>query len=149
MLNLSKSQKTAVAVLRILLGWLFFYAGITKILDASWTATGFLESAKTFSGFYSFLAHPLLIGLVNVANEWGLMLIGLALIFGFWLRIASLLGAIMMLLYYFAANSLPLVPNGFLVDQHIIYAAALLVLRYLNAGLYFGLDGWKVARSVE
>ena len=139
----------AITVLRVLLGWLFFYAGVTKILDASWTATGFLESAKTFSGFYSFLAHPLLIGLVNVANEWGLTLIGLALIFGFWVRIASLLGIIMMILYYFAANNLPLVANGFLVDQHIIYAAALLVLRYLDAGLYLGLDGWKAARSAE
>ncbi len=147
--NLTKAQSMAVTVLRILLGWLFFYAGITKILNASWTATSFLESAKTFSGFYSFLAHPLLIGLVNVANEWGLTLIGLALIFGFWVRLSSLLGAIMMVLYYFAANSFPLVPNGFLVDQHIIYAAILIFFRYIDAGLYFGLDGWKAARSSE
>ena len=147
--NLTKTQGTAAAVLRFLLGWVFFYAGVTKILDASWSATGFLESAKTFGGFYSFLAHPLLIGLVNVANEWGLTLLGLSLIFGFWVRLSSLLGAILMILYYFAANNLPLVPNGFLIDEHIIYAAALLLLRYLNAGLYLGLDGWKAARESD
>lgn len=147
--RLTKAQGITVTVLRVTLGWLFFYAGVTKILDASWTATGFLESAKTLGWFYSFLAHPLLIGLVNVANEWGLTLIGLALIFGFWVRTSALLGAIMMVLYYFAANSLPLVSNGFLVDQHIIYAAALLVLRYLNAGLYSGLDGWKSAKEAD
>ncbi len=135
--------------MRILLGWLFFYAGITKILDASWTATSFLESAKTFPGFYSLLAHPLAIGLINVVNEWGLTLLGLSLIFGFWVRLSSLLGAITMVLYYFAANSFPSVPNGFLVDQHIIYAAILILFRYLDAGLYFGLDGWKAARSSE
>ncbi len=139
--TLSKLQAKATSVLRVLLGWLFFYAGIVKVLNPSWSAAGFLVQAKTFHGFYILLAHPLLISIVNILNEWGLLALGVSLILGIWVRFSSLLGALLMLLYYFASNSLPFVPNGFLVDDHIIYAAALAVMFYLNAGRYYGLDG--------
>lgn len=139
--TLNKLQARAVFVLRVLLGWLFFYAGITKILNPSWSAAGFLEHAKTFPGFYVLLAHPLVIGIVNILNEWGLALLGVALILGIWVRLSSVLGAMLMLLYYFASNSLPFVPNGFIVDEHIVYIAVLITMFYLNAGRYYGIDG--------
>lgn len=44
--------KTSLFPLRISLGWLMFYAGITKVLDPSWSSWGYLMSAKTFTGFY-------------------------------------------------------------------------------------------------
>ncbi|MCL5007032.1 MAG: DoxX family protein [Patescibacteria group bacterium] len=148
MKTLSRYQEASIFVLRVLLGWLFFYAGITKVLNASWSAAGFLESAKTFGGFYAFLTHPLLIGLINVFNEWGLTLLGLSLIFGFWIKWSAPLGAALMLLYYFASNSLPIVPNGFLIDQHIIYAAVLVVCYFFRAGEFWGIDGWRTAKSL-
>lgn len=144
--TLNKFQARAVFVLRIVLGWLFLYAGITKVLNPAWSAAGFLQGAKTFHGFYAFLAHPMLIGIVNILNEWGLVLLGAALILGIWVRISAPLGALLMVLYYFASNSLPLVPNGFLIDEHIVYAAVLVVLFYLNAGRYYGIDGLRAGK---
>lgn len=51
-------RRISLFLLRISMGWLFFYAGITKILDPTWTSAGYLNSAKTFSEFYQFLASP-------------------------------------------------------------------------------------------
>ena len=39
-------QKISLFFLRVFLGGLFFYAGITKVLDPSWTAAGYLKGAK-------------------------------------------------------------------------------------------------------
>ena len=60
--------KWAVPVTRILFGWLFFYAGITKIINPSWSAAGYLKGAQTFSGFYDFLLQPNVLPFTNVLN---------------------------------------------------------------------------------
>jgi len=115
-------------------------AGIAKVLDPNWSAAGFLGSAKTFSGFYAWLAQPGLIGIVNFVNEWGLTLLGLSLILGLFVRWSAMLGVILMVLYYFAGNAFPFVPNGFIVDQHIILVLMLVFFFVTGAGHYFGLD---------
>lgn len=126
--------------LRIALGWLFFYAGITKVIDPAWSAAGYLNSASTFSGFYAWLASAGVLPLTNVLNEWGLTLIGAALIAGAFVRPAAYLGAVMMALYYFPVVEFPKVnTHYFLIDYHAIFALALLLLATLNAGHAWGL----------
>jgi len=142
MANLEKSEAKWVALLRVVLGWLLFYAGITKVLNPDWTAQGYLMGAKTFVGLYQWLASPGMIGLVNFVNEWGLTLIGVSLILGIGVRLSSLLGATIMILYYLPVLEFPYVAHGFLVDEHIIYAAALMLLGALRAGRYYGLENW-------
>ncbi|MCL4437466.1 DoxX family membrane protein [Patescibacteria group bacterium] len=127
-------------VLRVALGWLMLYAGLDKVLSGNWTAAGFLAGAKTFNSFYVFLTHPGIIGVVNFFNEWGLTLLGVSLILGIFVRWSSILGAILMALYYFASNAFPAVPNGFIVDDHVIYAIILVFFCVVNAGYYYGLD---------
>ena len=120
---------------------MFFYAGISKVVDPTWSAAGYLQSAKTFSAFYQFLASPGLIGLTNFVNEWGLALIGISLVLGIGVRLSSLCGVVMMLLYYFPILDFPY-PNShaYIVDEHIIYIGAFLVLAALRAGRVWGLD---------
>lgn len=142
MATLERNEMKWVALLRVVLGWFFFYAGITKVLNPAWTAQGYLVGAKTFTGLYQWLASPGMIGLVNFVNEWGLTLLGVSLILGIGVRLSSVLGAIMMLLYYFPASTFPYVANGFIVDTHIIYAATLILLATLRAGRYYGLENW-------
>ena len=36
----------AITALRILVGWHFFYEGLTKLTAPSWSAAGFLKQAK-------------------------------------------------------------------------------------------------------
>jgi len=114
-------SKNSILWLRLAIGWLFFYAGITKVLDPNWSSEGFIKGAKTFSNFYSWLALSNNINWVNFLNEWGLTLIGVTLILGVAIRWASYAGILLMILYYLPGLQFPYVDHGFLVDQHIIY----------------------------
>lgn len=137
---MSKVQKLSLLFLRLSLGWLFFYAGITKVLDPSWTAAGYLKAAQTATGLYNWFASPQNITWVNFLNEWGLTLIGGALILGIFVRLAALSGILLMILYYIPILNFPYVGKGttsFLVDQHIIFILALLLLWVFNAGKYY------------
>ncbi|MBI2506838.1 MAG: hypothetical protein HYW00_01740 [Candidatus Colwellbacteria bacterium] len=78
--------------------------------------------------------------MTNLLNEGGLTLIGAALILGIFVRLASLAGVVVMLLYYFPIVQFPRVEHGFIVDEHIIYALALLVLSTSRAGKIWGLE---------
>lgn len=137
------AQKVFLGVLRIVLGWMFFYAGITKVINPAWSAAGYLGNAKTLAGFYSWLASPAILPVTNFVNEWGLTLLGVSLVLGVLVRVSAPLGALMMFLYYLPILDFPYPNNhSFIVDEHIIYAAALLYLASVNAGTVWGLDGW-------
>lgn len=120
-----------------------FYAGIIKVIDPAWSAAGYLKGAKMFTGFYQLLLTPNILPIVNVMNEWGLTLLGLSLIFGVFVRLSSLLGAILMLLYYFPILDFPY-PNlhAYIVDEHIIYISVLLLFASFRAGRTWGLENW-------
>lgn len=144
---MNKQLKTAVFLSRVVLGVLFFYAGIVKVMNPDWSASGYLNNAKTFSGLYRWFASASNIGWVNFVNEWGFVVIGLALIFGLLTRWASLGGIIYMVLYYFPVLQFPYVgEHSFLVDDHIIYITVLLILFTSNAGTFWGLDSWLQKR---
>src|SRR3990167_7427454 len=140
---MNKQLKMAVFLSRVCLGILFFYAGIIKVLNPNWSAAGYLNSAKTFPGLYQWFASVGNIGWINFMNEWGLTLVGVALITGLLVRWASLGGVLIMVFYYFAILQFPYVgPNSFLVDDHIIFISVFLVLIASNAGTFWGLDSW-------
>lgn len=121
--------KLSLTALRVGLGWLFFYAGIIKVLDPAWSAAPYLARAQTFPEFFLRLASPENIGWVNFVNEWALVLIGFALLVGVEVRLASLLGGILMFLYWLPVLNFPLIgEHSFIIDEHIIYLLALGVL---------------------
>jgi len=140
---MTKFQKISLFFLRISMGWLFFWAGITKVLDPTWSAAGYLQGAKTFTNFYLWLTTPGLLSLTNFVNEWGLTLLGATLILGVFVRLSSVLGAMLMLLYYFPILQFPY-PNvhSFIVDEHIIYISVLLFFAATRAGRVWGLERW-------
>ncbi|MBP9772055.1 MAG: DoxX family protein [Candidatus Pacebacteria bacterium] len=133
-------QRISLFLLRISLGWLFFYAGITKVLNASWTSSGYLAGAKTFPELFQFFAQPNVLPFVDFLNEWGLTLIGLSLIIGVFTRLSSVLGIILMALYYLPILQFPY-PNehAYIVDEHVVYAIGLLVIYAFDAGRVWGL----------
>lgn len=130
-----------IFLLRISLGWFFFYTGITKVLNPNWSATGYLNSAKTFPELYSWLAGAQNIGWVNLLNEWGLTLVGVALILGIFVRWASWGGILLMAMYYLPALQFPYAgTTGFLVDNHVIFSLVFLLFFFSKAGQFWGLD---------
>ena len=134
-------------LLRISLGWIFFYSGITKIFNSAWSAKGFLEAAKTLPDLFALLASPQNIGWVNFVNEWGQLLIGAALILGVFASAAAWSAILLMLLYYLPGLNFPYVANGYLIDEHIIFILALLILIRTRAGKFFSLG--SIFRSSE
>lgn len=101
--------------LGLLLGWVLFYSGITKVLDPSWTAAGYLEHAvapgNPFGHVWPLLATP---PATDLLVQWGLTLTGIGLIVGAFVRWNALCAAAMMVLFW--ASSLPL-EHAILVDQ--------------------------------
>ena len=142
---MNKYQKVSLFLLRISLGWLMFYAGITKVLDPSWSALGYLKGAKILTSFYGFLIRPGVLPGINFVNEWGLTLLGVSLILGVGIRFSAVLGSLLMLLYYLPILDFPYPdPHSFIVDNHIIYLLGLLVLASFHAGNIWGLGHIKI-----
>jgi len=143
-------QKITLLLLRIALGWVFLYSGLTKVLNPDWTAAGYLRGAKTFTDLYQWLAADANIGWVSFLNQWGQTLIGAAMILGIGVRIASWSGALMMLLYYFPILAFPKIgASSYLVDEHIVYALVFLVFGALGAQSTWGIYRWLKAKSLE
>ncbi|MFY9493189.1 MAG: DoxX family membrane protein [Minisyncoccia bacterium] len=139
---MNNSSKIFLFLMRFSVGWLFFYAGITKVLNPGWSAGGYLSTAKSLGGFYSWLAQPNILPAINFINEWGLTLLGLSLMLGIFVRLSSPLGALLMLLYYLSVLDFPLIgTHSYIVDEHIIYIFLLLFLGSSDAGRIWGLDG--------
>ncbi len=141
---MTKTKHLPLFLLRISMGWFFFYAGITKVLDPAWSAAGYIKGAKSFVWFYHALLHPSVLPVVNFLNEWGLTLLGLSLIIGAFVRLSSWLGVILMALYYFVILDFPY-PNthAFIVDEHVIYALVLVVFASTHAGRAWGFDALR------
>ena len=135
-------QKISLFLLRVGMGILFFWAGYTKLINPAWSAAGYISGSKVFAGFYSWLLSSNILPTINFLNEWGLTLIGAALILGVFVRFASFFGLLLMVLYY-----LPIFPPAHgLVDEHIIYSLVFLVLMAFGAGKILTLNNWIQTR---
>jgi len=136
--NQKFNNRLFITILRVAIGWHFLYEGLSKILQGNWTASGFLlNTSGFFSGFYHVLASsPAILKLTDVLNIYGLFFIGLALFIGLFSRFASMAGALLLTLYYFAyppfGNPLMSASDGhlFIVDKLFIEAAALIFLAF-------------------
>ena len=127
-------RKTVITIIRAAIGWHFFYEGLSKLFMENWSAQSYLANATGFlSGFYQWLASgESLVKVIDVLNVYGLILIGLALFLGIFIRIASVGGILLLLLYYFAyppfGTSLFGSPEGhfYIVNRNFIEALFLL-----------------------
>jgi thiosulfate dehydrogenase [quinone] large subunit len=135
---MNKKITAAATLLRLLLGWFMFVDGLQILRTPGWTAASFLMSAKTFPAFYAWFATPHNSWWVNPLNSWGIVLIGVAFLLGIGVRPAAWAGAALMILYYFPHYALPTVPNGYIVEEHLIYAAAFVLIAVFPAAQSFG-----------
>ena len=87
------------------------------------------------------------IWIVDIANAYGLTLIGLALILGLFTRLASWSGVGLLCMYYlayppFGGYSYGTLAEGsyLIVNKNLIELFALVVIAMTNSGQFFGLD---------
>ncbi|TSC74231.1 MAG: DoxX protein [Parcubacteria group bacterium Gr01-1014_44] len=125
------------------MGWFYFYAGITKVLDSEWSAAGYVKGAQNFVDLYQWFLSPQVLPVVDFMVKWGLTLLGVSLILGLFVRLSSYLGMLLMFLFYLPILNFPMAgAHAYLVDDHIIYMAGLLALASFKAGHVWGLEKW-------
>ena len=132
--NKGAISKLTLTIIRVAIGWHFLYEGFSKLFIEGWTAQSYLANATGFlAGFYHWMAaSEILIGAVDFLNVYGLIVIGLVLFIGLFVRAASWAGILLLLLYYFAyppwGTSLFGSPEGhfFIVNRNFIEAFLLL-----------------------
>ncbi len=144
-------------LLRIALGFELFWAfadktfglGFATTPEKSWLAggsptTGFLKGAVKgpFVDFYHGLSGQPWVDYLFMAGLFG---IGLAFLLGIAMRFASYMGALLMVLMYFALFQ---PANNPIVDGHLINAIAFLIVGSSNAGEFMGLQSWWRKTSV-
>ncbi|MBT4209378.1 MAG: DoxX family membrane protein [Candidatus Komeilibacteria bacterium] len=146
-------------ILRISMGWIFFWAFIDKLFGlgfATTTKKAWLNEGSPTTGFLEHASTgPLKVMFQSLAGQawvdWafmlGLLLIGLALILGIAMKLAAIGGVLMMLLMYLA---LLLPSNNPFMDDHIIYALVLIGLYLNGAGNDWGLGRkWSQSSLVQ
>ncbi|SFJ48698.1 DoxX family protein [Planctomicrobium piriforme] len=77
---------------------------------------------------------------------WGLIILGTLLIVGLATRVAAVLGAVMLMMFYLVIPPWPGIPQGpgpehsFIINKNMIEAIALLAIAALPTGRWFGID---------
>lgn len=144
-------QATALVALRLLIGWHFYYENIAKLVNPYWTSAGYLADSKWFLKDFliGVAARPGLVTVIDYANEWGLVAIGLGLMLGAFTRTAAAAGVVLLALYWIVAPPfagvtylMPVEGSYVLVNRVLVELAALLVLLAFPTGREFGLDHW-------
>ena len=135
--DLGVFQLTGLVSLRMLIGWHFMYEGLAKITNPYWTSAGYLQESQGWFAeqFISVAANPGLLTAVDYLNQWGLLLIGLALLMGIFEKVAAWAGIALLALYYLAAPpfpgleyAIPAEGSYLIVNKLLIELAALLVI---------------------
>ncbi|MCC6862291.1 MAG: DoxX family membrane protein [Bryobacterales bacterium] len=155
--SLSTPYQFWVALLRIAVGWHFFYEGWAKLADPGWTAAGYLTSATgPLAPVFQWLGgSKALIPMIDVLNIWGLILIGLGLMLGLFIRVSALSGIGLLALYYlchpplFAPTPAGVTEGSYLiVNKNLVELLALAVISVLPTAA-FGLDGLLARRRKQ
>lgn len=147
-----------LALLRIVIGWHFLYEGLIKIFDPAWTARPFLEGSRwIFGDLFRWMASgDTGMWIIDKANGYGLTLIGLALILGLFVRLASWSGIALLLMYYlayppFGGFSYGALTEGnyLIVNKNLIELFALIVLGLTRSGQFFGFDMLRNSKTAD
>ena len=144
-------REYAGAALRLALGWTFLWAFLDKTLglgyatssENAWVnggspTSGFLAyaTAGPFSGFFQDFSGNTA---VDVLFMLALLMLGVALVLGIGMKIAAISGSALMLLMW--SSRLP-PENNPILDDHIVYLMALILLALIGSGQWLGLGKW-------
>jgi len=129
-----------VAVLRVVVGWWFFHAGVTKLVESG---LQFTDGPAYLQGMGDTVLGPLAVwmgtaipGVIEALVPLAETLIGLALIAGVLVRLAAFGGAVFMTFFWVGNASFG---HG-VVNGDLMGLLLFVTLIVLGAGRYYGLD---------
>lgn len=133
---MTRAQRLVLVLLRLALGGIFLYSGLTGILSNSLAIPHPLVSAL-LPDFYHWVGSPARLMLVNTIYEWSLLVVGLLILTGFLTYFASIAGIILILFTYLPTFSGSL---EHALNADLIYILVFVLLIVSRAGSVFGLD---------
>jgi thiosulfate dehydrogenase [quinone] large subunit len=138
-----RTQGSFLLVFRLLMAWTFLYAASHQVFDPHFSIGGFQTGTKTFHALFHVFTNPAIAPTVGFLVAYGHLLIGLSLLTGLMVRVSSLFGAGILLMYWLAHMDWPYIENAnnFVVDYHIVYIGVLVYCAVYQAGHVLGLDG--------
>jgi thiosulfate dehydrogenase [quinone] large subunit len=125
------------------------YEGISKVLNPQWTSADFLQESQGVLSDLSnwILSNSDLLAAIDFFNIWGLVAIGLGLIFGILFKPAALIGSILIFIYYLSVPplvgyeyTLPSDGSNLIINKTLIEAIALCGLALFPTNKIFGFD---------
>lgn len=153
-------QGLVLVLMRWVVGWHLAVEGWGKLDDPKWTAKEYLlGSTGPLAEYFQQIANNeewLL--WADLANQWGLLLIGVCMLLGLFTRLSCLLGFLMLGAYFVCQPPTMIWEQGFLnatgegtylfVNKVLIEAIALAVLAAFPTGQWVGLDAfvWPAIR---
>ena len=148
-MSYTKLQLSSLVLLRILIGWHLLYEGVVKLFQPNWSAVLYLEdSSGLFRPMFMEIAgNETLLNIINLLNQYGLVLVGLALICGAFTKIAAWSGVVMLLFYtmshpaFIGADYLMPMEGSYLwIDKNVIEMGALIVIWLFPTSKIIGVD---------
>ncbi len=147
--TLTGMQLSVMVVLRVAIGWLLLYEGIGRTMNSNWSLTSYLSGSRGFLAehFKSLATHTNLMYVFGAISEWGLILIGMGLVFGLFSRFFSLAGLVFVLIGYlshppfFGLNYTSIVQGSYLIvnELFILFFLFLMFILFPTSHLV-GLD---------
>jgi thiosulfate dehydrogenase [quinone] large subunit len=155
--SLTRTQQTALVLLRTLIGWHFLYEGLVKLVWPAWTragmplgrfsSAGYLRSSSgPFADAFRAFAGASWLPWLDLLMAWGLLLVGLGLMLGLFTQLASAGALVLLGLFYLSWLPTKGVyepgteGNYLLVNKNLVEAAAVAVLLAFRTGRIAGLD---------
>jgi thiosulfate dehydrogenase [quinone] large subunit len=155
--SLTRTQQTALVLLRTLIGWHFLYEGLVKLVWPAWTragvplgrfsSAGYLRSSTgPFADVFRAFADASWLPWLDLLMAWGLLLVGLGLMLGFLTQLACAGALLLLALFYLSWLPTRGVyepgteGNYLLVNKNLVEAAAVAVLLAFRTGRIAGLD---------
>jgi len=145
----TNTQFTFLVILRLLVGWHLLYEGAAKFFQDNWTSKGYLlDSQGILAEFFKNIANqPELMKIIDIANIYGLMAIGVGLMLGVLTRIAAFSGIVLLSLYYLShpplidvKYAMPSEGSYLFVNKNLIEIFVLAIFTVFPTGR-LGLDG--------
>ena len=154
---LSRSQQTALVVLRTLIGWHFVYEGFVKMLWPAWSragvplarfsSAGYLRSSTgPFAEFFRGLADVSWLPWLDQIVAWSLLLVGLGLVLGLFTQLAGAGALTLLALFYVSwlptrgVSEAGTEGTYLVVNKNLVEAAAVGVVLVFRTGRIAGLD---------
>jgi thiosulfate dehydrogenase [quinone] large subunit len=155
--SLTRTQQTALVLMRTLIGWHFLYEGLVKLVWPAWTragvplgrfsSAGYLRSSTgPLADVFRALADASWLPWIDLLMTWGLVLVGLALMLGLFTQLACAGALALLALFYLSWLPTRGVAepgtegNYLLVNKNLVEGAAVFVLLVFRTGRIAGLD---------